>query len=526
MTKSLRLYDGMKSVDLWNGDKGWDILSGPPSGSNKVMTAQDYFIRVPWLYRAVKDRATTVKKVAFAIVNDAGKDVDVSATWQDELGLFPYPRRMLHQIEESLVMTGRAYLFLETNNYGYVKKIKYCLPTSIKEKYDDNGDLDYYERIIKNRPVHVDPLNIVAIYDPDYTVEQGPGESSAAKAAMMASGVLFNTDTFIAAYFGRGAIKATILSVDTSDQREANRLQAWWEDVVAGIKNAWTALVIRAKTAVPTIIGQGLEGLENDSLTKSKRQDISTAIGVPESRLWAASANFATAEVENKAYFDDVIVPECWNIEEALNAQLFTAKHHMDDYRWEFRPETSAGFGKDQQAQATAYGVYVKDTGMLPSVAAQIVGLELPGEMEYEDLDPADTEEPPEVVTGIPVTDLTQQPALPAPATPGTAGTAAALPLPVKTFDSEAMRTALYNWKAASLTAVKTGHGANIDFDHPAIPEAIAEFLRFELDACKCADDVHGIFKKAREMAKQETQDPLLVLANEIKLAREAFVSG
>ena len=513
MAKSLRLYDGMKSVDLWNGDKGWDILSGPASGSNKVMTAQDYFTRVPWLYRAVKDRATTLKKVAFAIVNDAGDDVDASATWQNELDIFPYPRRMIHQIEESLVMIGRAYLFLETNNYGYVKAVKYCLPTSIKEKYDDNGELLYYERTLKGKTVQVSPLNIVAIYDPDYTVEQGPGESSAAKAAMSAAGVLFNTDQFIAAYFGRGAIKATILSVDTSDQREANRLQAWWEDVVAGIKNAWTALVIRAKTATPTIIGQGLEGLENDSVTASKRQDISTAIGVPESRLWASSANFATAEVESKAYFDDVITPEAWNIEEALNAQLFTAEHHMDGYRWEFRPEMAAGFGKDQQAQAAAYGAYTT-AGMLPSVAAQICGIELPGEMEYADLDPEETVEPPEVVTGIPETDPTQQPALPAPAP--------ALPAP----DTQAMRTALYNWKSACLAAVKTQHNANVDFDHPSIPDCVAEFLRFELDACKCADDVHGLFKKAREMAKKETQDPLIVLAQEIKLAREALVNA
>jgi len=492
------LFDGTKSVDLWNGDRGWDI-SGPASDGTRKMAPQDYFVAVPWFYRAVKDRATSVKKVAFVIVNDKGDDVDASATWQDELGIFPYPRRLIHQIEESLVMIGKAYLFLETNPFGFVKAVKYCLPTSISEVYDDSGELIYYERRLKNRKQRVEIGNIVAIYDPDYTVENGPGASSCGKAALLAAGVLFNTDVFIAQYFKRGAIKATILSVDTSDQKEANRLQAWWEDVIGGIKNAWAALVIRAKTAVPTIIGEGLEGLQNTELTKEKRQDVSTAIGVPESRMWSSAANYATADIEDQKYFDDVITPECWIIEEALNAQLFTAEHHMDGYRWEFRPETNKKFSKDEVGRATAYRGYTA-AGMKPSIAAQICGIELPGEMEYSELDPEPPEppDPADTVTVIP-TEAPQ--ALPAPDQQ----------LPSGMSDSQAIRSALFTWKSACLAAVKTGHNAGIDFDNPAIPEPVFEFLHYELDAANDTQTVNLLFKKAREMCKAEMVDPYLV---------------
>jgi hypothetical protein len=497
----------MKAVDLWNGDKGWDILSGPASGSGRAMSAQDFFVAVPWLYRAVKDRAVSLKKVAFAVVDEAGNDVDASATWQDELGLFPYPRRLLHQIEESMVMTGRAYLFLETNPYGYVKSVKYCLPTSIREKYDDNGDLLYYERAVKGRMERVEAVNIVAIYDPDYTVEHGPGASSAAKAAMLAAGVLFNTDQFIASYFARGAIKATVLSVDTADQKEANRFQAWWEDVIAGIKNAWTAFVLRGKSVTPVVIGEGLEGLQNTDLTTEKRQDVSTAIGVPESRMWSSAANYATAEVEDKKYFDDVIVPEAWTIEEALNAQLFTEEHHMAGYRWEFRPETNSGFSKDDQSRAAAYVSYVKDGGMLPSVAAQLVGIEMPGEMEYEDLDPED-EPTPEPVTVLPVNP---PPALPA-----------GNPMPEMEMPMDAQEKAdLRRWQTKALKAIGKGGSAQVSFYSDCLPTDTMTRVRASLDACKSESDVRSAFAPLLGGRDEDYPDPLLELARQLKRAND-----
>jgi hypothetical protein len=516
--QKLLLYNGVKTMDLYNGDRGWDILSGPGSETQRTPTTQDLFIAVPWLYRAVKDRATTLKKVAFAIVNDQGNDLDNSATWQDELDLFPYPRRMLHQIEESLVMTGRAYLFLETNNYGYVTAVKYCLPTSIREKYNDNGELLFYERSLpRGVKVQVEPLNIVAIYDPDYTVEQGPGQSSAAKAALLAANVLFNADLFIAHYFGRGAIKATILSVDTADSREANRLQAWWEDVISGIRNAWAALVIRAKMATPTIIGQGLEGLENDSLTKSKRQDISTAIGVPESRLWAASANFATAEVEGKAYYNDVIVPECWTIEEALNAQLFTEEHHMAGYRWEFRPEMGSGFGKDQQAQSTAYVDYV-GAGMLPSIAAQLVGLELPGEMEFADLDPVEKPPPPppQIIVTNPTTPALGPGTLPP--EKGPAGDGGGM-MSFADFHE------LEIWQRKCIKAMNAGKSPLLSgFASMTLPPEIVRVISDELTSCKSVVEIKDLFARYTGKIRSFGTDdsgPLLLLYTELKRAND-----
>jgi len=62
------------------------------------------------------------------------------------------------------------------------------------------------------------------------------------------------------------------------------------------------------------------------------------------------------------------------------------------------------------------------------------------------------------------------------------------------------VRSALFNWKAAALKAVKTGHDLKeLDFDHPAIPEEAAVNIRAALRTCKCAADVQAVFGKARE---------------------------
>ena len=88
-------------------------------------------------------------------------------------------------------------------------------------------------------------------------------------------------------------------------------------------------------------------------------------------------------------------------------------------------------------------------------------------------------------------------------------------------MDKNAMRSALFQWKAAALAAVKTGHHAGIDFDHPAIPEGVSEFLRYELEAATDGQTVNELFKKAREMAKAEVMDPTLLLARELQRAND-----
>ena len=77
-------------------------------------------------------------------------------------------------------------------------------------------------------------------------------------------------------------------------------------------------------------------------------------------------------------------------IAETLNDQIFDAM----DYHFEFRPEEMSLYQTDENQRAAAFKVYV-DAGIKQSVAAEMLGLDLPEGIEYADLDPEEKPIPP-----------------------------------------------------------------------------------------------------------------------------------
>lgn len=479
LSARLLLFDGTKALPAWgDSDTGWTILSG----GGQPESIDVYFRRVPWLYRGVVDRANNVANLPYRVIR-AGQDYDNSATWTNALGFLPNPNLLLKRLEMSLAMTGRAYLFLETNSAGYIKSVKYCSPYSISEQYNQQtGELIGYKRTIGAvaKTIDVPKSNVVAIYDPDYMTEIGPGQSSAAMAALTASGVLYNADRFISDYFRRGAIKATILAVDGGNSAEAERLQSWWQDVVAGIKNAWTAFVVKAQQIKPTIIGEGLESLQNNEMTTERRQDISTALGVPESRMWSSAANYATRLEDEKAYFSGTIIPEAEAIAAAFNEQIFTKDHRLDGYRWEFLPETLDIFQADTAQQAAAAASLVDFIVKSPTKeicieAARVVGVEMTNEFIaaieawFANKDT------------VPQTETTESEDEPGD----------------EDYSPQETRAALANWKRKALHALARGKSADVDFVTALIPKRTQDMLHYELQGCTTDEQIKNIFDQA-----------------------------
>jgi len=351
-------------IDPWDVDSdiGWQSIAG--RGTKRGIDM--YFQRVPWFHRGVKDRSDNVSHMPWTILNGK-KEIATSKTWSDDkppdLEFLGNPRRLLSQLEQSICVAGKAYIALSVNRSGYIKKFAYQAPQTILEVYDRyTGELTGFQRAVGGRLIDCDlatspvinanRVRIVAIYDPDYMTESGPGETSDGMAALNAAGANFNKDKFIGDYFGRGAVKASIMSIETGGVDEQRRLQKFWDDVISGIKNAWAGLVFRGKINTPIVIGEGLESLSNINLTKELRQEIATALGIPESRLWSAAANMATRGEDEIAYFRGKIIPECDLIAEAFNDQVFTVEHKLDTWQWKFNPEELDIFQEDEAARA------------------------------------------------------------------------------------------------------------------------------------------------------------------------------
>lgn len=373
--------DNGKGVSL-NGlpQEAWTVLSGSSSGGD----VGKLFRAVPWLYRGVHLRANAVAKLPFQIETLAGDVIDESKNYQNKIGFLPNPRRLLYLAEASLTVEGCCYFErLRGARYGMQKGLAYLHPDSVTPNYDlYTGEILTFTRVTRGGVLDFPLKRIVYTFSIDPYVEIGRG-TSPARAALVAAGVLDGVDTFVTTFLARGAIKATILTIENSDADPSDKakLKAWWKQVAAGVKGAFAHHVVSGKVK-PEVIGEGIDSLSNQNLTREKREDVATALGIPHSLLFSDAANFATAQQDDLHFYDKTIVPEAELIQDSWNGQYFEPL----GYRLRFLPDTLDIFQEDENERSLAYKNYL-DSGMRPSVAAVLLGLELPQGVTPEQLD-------------------------------------------------------------------------------------------------------------------------------------------
>lgn len=386
MTNRQILWDGTKAVAVDAlPDSAWRWYT--PHVSEEDDNTQEYYQRVGWLSRGVSIRANALASLPFAIMRGE-TEVDASGSWQNAIGFLPNPGRLLYLVEASLCLLAEAYLF-KLRSARTVLDVRYILASSIEPVFADQasedveiGQLLGFVRMIDRRPQMLSLEDVVYFWQPDPYVEQGAGQNSPAKAALASAGVLYNVDRFAAQFFERGAIKPTLLTVEgTPGLEEKNRFRRWWQRVVQGIDNAWATEVLNAPvTAVQ--IGEGIDSLANTELTSEKREDISTALGIPQTLLFSQAANYATAQEDRLSFYQETVLPQARIIAAVLNQQLFAPL----GLAFEFRPETLDVFQQDEERRSLALTHYVQ-AGYRLSVASEILGVELPSGMAFEDLD-------------------------------------------------------------------------------------------------------------------------------------------
>ena len=485
------LLTATKSVDLDQyPEEAWTHLSG----TNDPAAA--YFRAVPWLYRGVTIRAQAVSSMPFAIYRDKA-EFDASANWKNKVGFLPNPRRLFWLLEACLTLSPAAYLF--SDNLGRTRKLlRYIIPSSVTPVIDPLAGLTVFKRTVSGEMREFAPgMDIVYFWQPDPTVEQGagPGKSSPARAALAAAGVLANIDEFISGYFAHGAVKATVLGVKGAPSRqEVEKLESWWKQFVGGVKNAWGGKVINSDAITPTVIGEGLESLGNNTLTNERREDIATALGVPHSLLFSNASNFATAQQDDLHFYNKTIVPECELIADTLNEQVFGPL----GLRLAFQPETLDAFQEDTQQQAAALA-QLTGAGIPLLMAADLVGIELTDEQRSE-LEKAQVEKEQRAKEGQEQLRGGGQPAAPS-------GNDAPQETPA---GADARR-----WMTKAVKAVKRGEAASVPFESDAIPESEQRRIRAGLAAAVTVDDVRAVFDAPVEV------DPLVLLVGELRRAND-----
>jgi HK97 family phage portal protein len=387
----LTLFDGatIKSKDLsmWSAEE-WHSVFGAYFGSDE-QTPRRLYGAVGWLYACVNLRADRVASMPWAIFQ--GKRQVLSD--EEELSAYPFMDNfgeLLELTEAALCLCGYAYWFKARNARNMPLGLRWFAPDSVEPLYDAEVGIRAFRRFITGHVGGAPSSAANTLYTPDDIIyfrlpnalsELEPGIPPV-QAACADAAVLDHMNDFAGAFFARGAIKATVLSVDpeTMDD-QLQKIEAWWKRFFSGVKKAWSSAAIRGKLEA-VVVGEGLESLTNNDLTLERRQSIATALGVPHSIVAADAANYATAQQDEINFLTNCIIPESRLIQRTLNRQLFAPV----GLRLEFQPERLSAMQEDEEQRAAAYSLYV-NAKVKPSIAAQLVGLNLPDGVTPEMLD-------------------------------------------------------------------------------------------------------------------------------------------
>lgn len=401
--KIFTIGNSTKAVPL-DGITSWADWGLPWQGTSQAQ-------RKPWellpfvgyLYRAVDLRANALASVPWSVYPATG----AAPLWDSEEpipppALMPFVAMpdLLYRTEAALCIGARAYWFKERNRVR-LTGLRWLDPFTMEPVWTPQG-LTGFKRFVNNNTQDLLPEDVAYIWLGGLS-ETEP-RPAPAQAAASAANVIYNTAQFAKAYFERGAVRAGLLTVEGQPlPTERERLKTWWSRFMSGIGNAFNAEVVSAAVQyVP--VGEGLAELGNQALTAEQREDIATALGVPHSLVMSNAANYATARQDAQAFYETTVVPQAQLIERQLNAQVFGPA----GLRLKFRPQALDVFQQDENERAAAFAQYV-GAGLKPSIVAQMLGLELPEGVTYEDLDP-EPAPPPVVVTQPPPLTATNQP--------------------------------------------------------------------------------------------------------------------
>ena len=373
--------NNVKSVISLTDAEAWADLFGMEPATK--LSAPAAWSAVGYVNRCVDLRAGAVSALPWVVSRG-----DTEIATSDDIGALPWLNnvtKMLYLTEAALAIGGQAYWYKLRNRRKEPIELRWFAPGTMTPIWTPAG-LAHFERKLNNQTIHI-PADDIAYFrqsNPMHETEPGPSPVSVALAD---ANVIHNLNTFAADFFERGAIRATMLTVEGGIPAEADKekLKSAWQRALHGLKNAFSVEVF-SSSVKPVSIGDGVGDLNNAEITSEKREAISAALGVPHSLVVSNAANFATAQADRLNMYDFTIIPQADHIASVLNRYLFDPLG-LD---FKFQPDTLPIYQTDESDRAATFGAYVLG-GIMPSIAAQIVGVRLPEGIEYADLDPEPT---------------------------------------------------------------------------------------------------------------------------------------
>lgn len=358
----------------------------------EINKSKKYKREIATLYRCIDIRAGAVASVPFTVyaLSNGDELVNSSNFWSnDKFRWLSILQNLLYLTESSLLLTSEAFWLREISLTKKSLGFRWLAAPYINPVYSSELGVTGFERKLNNGAVEqFSNDDIVYFSIPNPLGELVPDTPQALSAAASA-GVILSYEHFVKEFYRRGAVKATVLSVDRSvPPKERERLRSFWQDMMSGIKNAFTTEVISGALDAK-VIGEGVGDSEKTDVLRDRRKDIATGMGVPFSLLFGdSSASYTAGPTEELNFIRYTVARRVNFIQEVLNNNIFTP----DGYRIRFYVEHLPAFKDFGATQVEIFKKYT-DSLLPASLSARLAGIQLPDGIAYEDLDSFVSEE-------------------------------------------------------------------------------------------------------------------------------------
>lgn len=287
-------------------------------GDQNDSNPEKFYERVGVLFRCLNLRARAVSSMPRDILDAAGQPVD-----EESLPFDVDLNTLLWQTELSLLLCAQAY-WHKLKNRIRLTGVRWLDPLTITPLYSESEGLAGFRRAINGRalPRPIAKDEMVWVWLPTLR-ETGPGVAPG-RVAMRSAGILDNQDAFIEMFFEKGAMPVTLVTAENrpSDPNERNRIKAYLERVLTGLRNAFGIEVLSGSFKFDQLTPP-LKDTYIPDISDRHQRSICMALEVPFSLVFSDAANYAISGQDDLHFYTKTINPECAFIQRQLNKRLF-----------------------------------------------------------------------------------------------------------------------------------------------------------------------------------------------------------
>ncbi len=412
--------------------------------------AASLYSKVPLYFRAINLRCDALSSVP-VVIQRGEKEAD----WP-----FPQPLQdLIWNLEVQLLLTGGAFAEIVRNKAGFVKDIIPVPGLSVTYAggvYTFKQQTSGRTGIWFNEPASGRyEILYLRDYDPRSTVLPGVG---AAEVAAGYARVLYALESYHSSYIQGGGLPVTVLGVETSDQNEISKLEAFFRRIVGSYNRAEKLVATPSKTVDVKTISPMPKDMAFAEMHQQARDGIANAFGIPKTLLDSEAANYATAKEDRLAFYEDKIKGRAGKIAGEINKQVLERLGLNLRFAFDELPL----FQEDQADRIASLEAY-RRAGFTLVEAADLAGIEITDDVRNAIEGRADAEVKQSLVADSP------------------------------------FRADLSRWQKKANKALKAGKSASVPFESPEIRSTLHASIAAQLESAETPEAIKQVFDGARK---------------------------